>query len=264
MITTNFDIHFGNATDVGFTRRSNEDYYGSFKVTLGWVFVLCDGMGGHVGGAVAAQTCVEAIRTYFDGNGLPASSDGLLAKAVKFANSVVYKRATGDRSLTGMGTTIVLLLVDTGGLVYYAHVGDSRIYLFHKGFLQQLTKDHSYVQKLVDDGIISVEQAESHPGRNRILRAVGTANDVEVEMSPAPFRLSPPDTILMCSDGLSGMVKKEKIVEILSAQRDPQAKADLLIEAALQAGGLDNVTVQVIGGAITERPFASPPGSSRG
>ena len=157
-----------------------------------------------------------------------------------------------DRSLKGMGTTIVLLMIDNQGKVYYAHVGDSRIYLLQGGHLKQLTKDHSYVQTLIDGGIINEEQAESHPGRNRILRAVGIANDVEVEISPAPFCLSPSDKILMCSDGLSGMLKSNVITEILSMDSDPQTIANNLIGAALKAGGHDNITVQVIVNAITE------------
>lgn len=238
-------------TDVGKKRKANEDHGGHFETINGLVSVVCDGMGGHVGGAVASEVAVRTIHDFLDSQYIedPREAIGL---AIDEANKAIIKQAEQNPDLDGMGSTCVLLIV-RNGKVYIGHVGDSRIYLIREKTIVQLTKDHSFVQTLVDIGQITKEQAEHHPRKNEITNALGLPS-----MSPATVREEPiepqaGDCFLLCSDGLSGMVSDHDIEKIVSRQRDysSQQRADLLVQAANNNGGLDNITVELVEFTVT-------------
>ena len=235
---------FGNHTDVGKVRTQNEDYYGSWENENGHLFVVCDGMGGHVGGAIASRIAVESIQTYFLHN---KAENPIIAiqKALEYANTCIWQRKVEQPELSGMGTTAVIVLIKNEK-VFYAHVGDSRIYLFTEGKLKRLTKDHSLVQSLVDSGNITEEEAERHPNRNQIYKALGIDVCVEPTVCIAPVAPKKGDCFLLCTDGLSGLVNDEVIKKTISAEGSVQQKAFNLIELANHNGGSDNITAQLI------------------
>lgn len=251
-------------TDVGKKRKANEDHGGHFETINGLVSVVCDGMGGHVGGAVASEVAVRTIHSFLDSKFIedPREAIGL---AIDAANKAIIRQAEQNPDLEGMGSTCVLLIVREGR-VYIGHVGDSRIYLIREKTIIQLTKDHSFVQTLVDIGQITKEQAEHHPRKNEITNALGLS-----DMSPATVRedaIEPQvgDCFLLCSDGLSGMVSEHDIEKIISRQRDfsSQQRADLLVQAANNNGGVDNITVELVEFTITpDLPKANSSGKKK-
>jgi len=237
-------------THTGRVRRQNEDNLGYARTPHGHVFTVCDGMGGHAGGREASATAVKAILEYLSA----ADKDDpvkLLDEALRHANRRIYEKAASDSRLQGMGTTAVIVLVQ-GDKVYTAHVGDSRIYLFTDGRLIQLTKDHSLVQRLYEDGIISKGEMRTHSRKNEITKALGLRPAVEPEVNPKPHLLKNGDTLLLCTDGLTDMVDDESIRRILAARPDVKEAARELVQEALDAGGKDNVTLQLI--KITNSP----------
>jgi len=236
-------------TDVGRVRSANEDNLGDAQTPNGHVFVVCDGMGGHVGGATASQIAVSSVLEYF----LKEKHENLiqaLDRALVFANEQVYARAVNDPSLKGMGTTALVLIV-RGDECYIGHVGDSRIYLKSDGKLNRLTKDHSFVQTLVDSGVISDEDAESHPNKNQILKALGISPNLEPTICQSPISPKQGDVFMLCSDGMNGMVN-DRSMEMMIDFDDLGRSSNTLIQAALDAGGHDNVTVTLVG--ISESP----------
>lgn len=237
------EINFGNKTDVGRKRQVNEDYFANFKTNNGHVFLVCDGMGGHVGGEKASRIAVEAIRNYLTEK---TESDilQLFSAAIIYANTSILEYSKIHPELKGMGSTCVGLLVKDGKY-YVAHVGDSRAYLYRGGSFRRLTKDHSFVQGLIDIGEISEEDANNHPRKNEITNALG----IERMKPPTVTELTQPqkdDLILLCSDGLTGMVKDCLINSVLSEPLSLQDKAEKLVKLANDAGGFDNITVQII------------------
>ena len=210
----------------------------------GHLYVVCDGMGGHIGGAIAAKIGVECIIEYLNKK-VDSNVGELLIDAVKFANTQIFAKAIFDKQLKGMGATCVILLVTPDGFAWTCHVGDSRIYLFRDEKLSRLTKDHSYVQFLVDSGELNEEDAEQHPNKNQILRALGSDEDIKPELCAVPFRPENNDIFLLCSDGLTGMVNDEKITKII-INSNLSELSDKLLEAALAGGGRDNVTVSIV------------------
>ncbi len=245
---------FANHTDVGKTRKQNEDSMGFFESSKdnGYVFVVCDGMGGHVGGATASQTAIKAIRYLFEQDNVPDSREAI-RQAIKFANQEIYHKAQSTPDLRGMGTTCVML-VYKNEQCYIGHVGDSRLYLYRDGILSQITKDHSFVQTLIDTGVITVAEAAVHPRRNEILRALGTEPKVDIEVRPIPFLPQINDVLLLCSDGLNSMLHDSEIEAILDERGDLQQKALRLVEAANNSGGLDNTTVQLVQFLVGKSP----------
>lgn len=244
----NFNNYTG--TDVGQKRQANEDFHGDRMTVNGYVFVVCDGMGGHVGGATASQLAVNSILEFFDKEPLENIILGI-DKAIKFANEQIFATALAQPELKGMGTTATVTVMREEG-AYIGHVGDSRIYLKSDGKLNRLTKDHSFVQGLVDQGIIKDEEAESHPQKNQILRALGIREDVDATVCDSPIQLKVGDTILMCSDGLSGLVKDSRMEDLLNENNVQQSVVGLINEAN-QNGGDDNITAAVI--SVTESPY---------
>ena len=238
----NFD--FGNATDIGLVRSENEDYLGYFHSINGHVFIVCDGMGGHSGGAEASRLVVESIRAYLENHYFDLPQDAMIA-GIEYANSVVFKKSRDIQGLQGMGTTIVIAII-RNDVIYYAHVGDSRIYLYSDKKMHQLTKDHSYVQKLIDEGTITEDQARNHPDKNVITRVIGIQPDVEIEVCESPCYPANGDMLLMCTDGLTNSLTDEEIALALEENLSVQHKAIKLCQLANDQGGLDNTTLQLV------------------
>ncbi len=233
-----------NATDVGRVRKVNEDYYGTRETLNGEVVVVCDGMGGHAGGETASRLAVESIIASLNSK-LSADPLNALNEALLSANQVILDYARQHPELKGMGSTcVVLLLRDNCG--YYAHVGDSRIYLYTKNHLQQLTKDHSFVQSLVDAGAISPKDAESHPRKNEITNALGLERMQPPTLGQKPCKPRQGDILLLCTDGLTGMVSDQQIQELLGAEMELYDKAKKLVQLANDADGIDNITLQLV------------------
>jgi protein phosphatase len=220
-------------SDTGRKRRHNEDSY----VVRPPLFAVADGMGGAQAGEVASRLAVEAVR---DDEGA-GDGEGRVAALVREANRRVYERAGTDSATSGMGTTMTLALVENG-TVAIGHVGDSRAYLVRDGMLEQLTQDHSLVAELIRSGKLSPEEADSHPQRSVITRALGTDPDVDVDTFTIESR--PGDVFLLCSDGLTSMVGDAAILEAIEKHgHDLDAAARELIGRANRGGGEDNITV---------------------
>lgn len=230
-------------TDIGNYRDSNQDMYdsGVFPSGDSWA-VVCDGMGGVSGGQIASALCVEKVagaikRGYRERMSVKAAQN-LLQSAITTANSYVYERAQAEPEYHGMGTTVVAVIV-LKSIAVIAHVGDSRAYLLKGDSISQLTKDHSLVQLMIDNGKITPEEAETHPDKNIITRAVGVVNFVDVEFDVSD--LNSGEKLLVCTDGLSGSVSDEEMINIVNEYSD--SSAEKLVEKALQNGSKDNVTV---------------------
>jgi serine/threonine protein phosphatase PrpC len=226
-------VQAGVATDIGRVRERNED---SFLANPP-LFAVADGMGGHRGGAVASELALERV------DELNGTGKASLGDMVRAANRAVFERSMTDRAVTGMGTTLTAVTVDDDG-VHLAHVGDSRAYLLRAGALRQLTDDHTLVNRMVQAGEITRDEADVHPHRNVVTRALGTEPDVDVDERDIPVIEG--DRVVLCSDGLTGMVNEPQIQAILEATPNPQEAADRLIKAANRAGGVDNITVVVL------------------
>ena len=227
-------------TDVGGVRQTNPDAFGEYADGSLRVFVVADGMGGHAGGETASRLAVEAVREVF--GSAHGGVDARLRAALEAANGRVHQAQLEDPRLAGMGTTGVALGFGPDG-AWVANVGDSRAYRMRSGSLEQLTRDHSVVAELVRRGYITAEQAAVHPRRNEVLRSLGTEASVDVDLDPV--QVAPEDVFLLCSDGLSGVVSDAEIASLVVRQPAADA-ARALVEAALLAGGPDNVTVQIV------------------
>jgi protein phosphatase len=224
----------GVATDVGRVREGNED---AFLVDPP-LYAVADGLGGARAGEVASQLALHTFDERY------RAGDGSLADHVRAANRVVFDRAAEDARYEGMGTTLTAALIATGS-AHLVHVGDSRAYLYRAEDLRQLTEDHTLVNRMVRAGEITRAEAEMHPHRNVVLRALGTEPTVEVDEQDVG--LLEGDRLLLCSDGLTTMVTEDQIAAILAATPGtPQDAADRLVRAANRAGGIDNITVVVL------------------
>ena len=222
-------------TDTGHQRATNEDSY----LERAPIFVIADGMGGAQAGEVASRMAI----THFE-EGLPGEeSDGAeqrLARAVHEANSEIHELSEADARRAGMGTTLTAAFVGRGH-VAFAHVGDSRAYRLRGGDLQRITEDHSLVEELLRQGRLTEEEAEEHPQRSIITRALGPEPDVEVDV--LAVEAADGDRYLLCSDGLTSMIAEPAIAEIMRSAPDLSSAAEQLVDAALEAGGRDNITV---------------------
>ncbi|MFC7383584.1 PP2C family protein-serine/threonine phosphatase [Sphaerisporangium rhizosphaerae] len=237
-----FTLRYAARTDVGLRREQNED-----SVYAGpRLLAVADGMGGHSHGEVASATVIAAL-SVLDGD--PPSGDllGAMESAITEAVRRLKDMADRDPKLTGMGTTLTAMLWD-GGRFALAHIGDSRAYMLREGMLYQITRDHTLVQSLVDDGQMTPEQAAAHPRRSLLMRALGGSGSVEPDLSLREAR--PGDRYLLCSDGLSGVVGPQALHETLTSLADLGEAADRLIALARDGGGPDNISCVVceIGG----------------
>lgn len=226
---------FGARTDVGYTREHNED---SLLVQPP-LYVVCDGMGGHEAGEVASEIAVRELRAH-----APAEPDAdALGRAVDEANLAIIRAVSEGVGREGMGTTCTAAMLE-GDHLAIAQCGDSRAYLLHNGALQQLTRDHSLVADLIERGEIQPEEARTHPWRSYITRALGL--DPRIHADLYELSVDAGDRLMLCSDGLYSLVGDAQICRIMAAHADPQAAANALVDAALAAGGNDNVSVIVV------------------
>ena len=224
-------------TDVGKVRANNQDApIVSEKLRL---YGVADGMGGHKGGEVASTSARDDLLRELEGK---TPSVAALSGAIEEVNRQIYHQQEHDDALTGMGTTLSVLWM-SDNFVYMGHVGDSRVYLLRDGEFKQMTLDHSLVEQLVREGVLTEEEAQNHPMRNIITRAIGTDESVEVDVVVEERRKG--DLWLACSDGLHGLVDDRQMRDALR-QYAPEKAADVLLKAALDAGGRDNVTLVIV------------------
>lgn len=235
-------------TDIGRIRTLNEDRVLIQNELNGFTLaIVADGMGGHQAGDIASQMAIETIQEqlqkllYADMS--VEQCETALKDAIYKANEEVFHRASTKLEYQGMGTTVVLAAA-TEEMVMLANIGDSRAYIITDQSITQITEDHSLVTELVKRGQISAEEAHVHPRRNVLTRALGTEQDVMVDLYQIQWNDG--DTILLCSDGLSGLLDDEQIMAILGEEQDIQMKTDRLIASALEAGGEDNITVAML------------------
>jgi PPM family protein phosphatase len=229
------NVRIGASSDIGKARERNED---SFLVRRP-LFAVADGMGGHRGGDVASSLALETLQG-LKAPGDPSEVMPALVEEVRRANRRVLEKGEGDRNLRGMGTTLTALWSD-GEKAYLAHVGDSRAYLLRDGTLQQLTEDHTLVQRYVREGRITPKEAGRHPQRSILTRALGVEEELPVDELTLDVLAG--DRVLLCTDGLTSMIEEGQIQKILTTEQDPQAACNRLVEAANAAGGDDNITV---------------------
>lgn len=234
-------------TDVGLVRDNNQDSYAACELENGAVLaVVCDGMGGAAEGALASSEAVRVIKEriaerYYSGMS-DISVRSLMVSAVETANKYIYDLSLTEKKYEGMGTTVVAALA-AESYVYIVHAGDSRAYKITDGRLYQLTRDHSVVQRMLEKGEITAEEAKDHPSRHIITRALGV--DSEIRTDFCQESIDDGDLIILCSDGLSNFVKSDDILRISSEEKFYEF-ADKLVNLANQNGGADNITVVAV------------------
>jgi serine/threonine protein phosphatase PrpC len=242
---------YGARTDVGMIRSGNEDNFAVHASGDRGLFIVADGMGGHAAGEVASEMAVQIVERELQGiRSLDdRSAAEKLAEALRKANRNIHDRTITEVDKQGMGTTASVLMISSTKYLI-GQVGDSRVYLLRDGALQQLTKDHSYVQEQVDAGFLTPEQARYHPYSNVITRCVGASPEVEPDIYSGEAKLG--DLFLVASDGLTGMVDDRRLQMLLMSRAEPTRKVHALISEANGRGGLDNITAIVVEVAADE------------
>jgi protein phosphatase len=242
-------LTYAEVCDRGKKREENQDHVRHVTTALGELVIVADGIGGYRGGAVASRMVVDSFETWFAS--LPAATPPAqaIADAAAHANANVMEAAAhGDAANARMGSTVVMALItrgDEGTQAWLGHIGDSRAYLCRAGQLSRLTRDHSAVQALIDQGAIRPEDAGSHPDRSVLLRSVGHTEQCEIEMSVVTLQEG--DSLMLCSDGLWGFVAESSIESVLANQGiEVDAAAAALLNLALDAGGLDNIGIELV------------------
>ncbi len=264
---TDVELHHGAASDVGLVRETNEDAF----LVAPPVFVVADGMGGHDRGDVASRIVVDAFGALaeagYDARRGPEAITATLRECrARIAEYDAGQQAAGAQDFSSGTTAVVALVIEqdagaAGGAVeqmwLLANLGDSRVYRYHDAVLEQVSVDHSVVQELVDSGTITVADAAVHPHRHVITRALGAQGSVAADFFVLP--LSGAERLLLCSDGVSGMIDDHEMAAILEATSDPRDAADRLVAAAVAAGGRDNATAVVVDvvGLAPDRPYDS-------
>lgn len=249
-------------TDIGLVRKVNEDSYLREKlegIEKAYLYIVADGMGGHNAGEVASSMAVQEVADYIRENTEKLMSDDknvldLIKKAVLNANDIIYKTSILESNCTGMGTTLTMALVKDQTL-FVGHVGDSRIYLIRDNEIKKLTEDHSLVAELLKTGSIKPEEANNHPQKNIITRALGTEYSLEVDVFQ--YELECGDYILICTDGLSNLICENEIMASIDNSKDIDEACEALIGKAKEKGGFDNISVIIIqmckGGELNDR-----------
>ncbi|EZP77991.1 protein serine/threonine phosphatase [Parageobacillus genomosp. 1] len=234
-------------TDIGKIRAHNEDSGGVFQNKDGhYLAVVADGMGGHLAGDVASEMTISYLKQQWEQSehiSSPAVAEQWLKDHVAAVNRILFEHSLQHEECQGMGTTIVSAIC-TDQFATVGHIGDSRCYLFNKNGFQQITEDHSLVNELVKKGQISKEDAEHHPRKNVLLRALGTEREVKLDMKTVS--IDEHDMLLLCSDGLSNKVSEEMMLHILNSDDPLEHKAQALIDLANERGGEDNITLVII------------------
>ena len=235
-----------STTDIGLVRKNNEDFFCVSETINGTVCVVCDGMGGHMGGEIASKVAVNVIISFFQKEKYTDIAFAL-NKAYDTANYRIIEEAKKNSVLTGMGTTACSIILENNK-AWIAHVGDSRIYLFSKyrRKLKRLTKDHTLIQSLLDEKIITKEEANNYSAKHTITKALGVNVNVTAEVTQIPLLAANGDTFLLCTDGLYNEVSDKLIERILKKRISLEKKSNLLLQTALNAGGHDNITFQLV------------------
>lgn len=234
-------------SDIGMIREMNQDnYFISDPNDEIKLFIVADGMGGYKGGEVASALAIESAKSYIKNNLEETNREkekilDLIKNAIEYANMVVYERSKEVEELNGMGTTMDVVIIQSGRL-YIGHVGDSRVYRLRKDFFRKLTTDHSYVEQLVRQGNITKEEAYNHPKKNMLTKALGCTAFVEPDVMVKGFQKD--DILLMCTDGLTNMIREDKICEII--KENPEGACEILVNKANENGGQDNITAVII------------------
>jgi serine/threonine protein phosphatase PrpC len=237
-------------SDIGCLRQNNEDSVGYWEpeddqqfLRKGRLAVVADGMGGYEGGQEASRLAVETlVEVYRDFGG--DDPQAALVEALQAAHEQIREYSFAHPGLRGMGTTCTAAAIVQDSL-YYVHVGDTRLYLIRDGKITRVTRDHSYVGRLVESGMISAEEAENHPQRNILTAALGTNPDLIMDSPGQPEPLRPEDVLLICSDGLWGQVRDSEILDAVE-NKSAEQTGRKLIELARERGGPDNITVEVL------------------
>jgi len=251
-------IEVSSQSDIGCQRQTNEDSFGYWEPEddqqfrrKGRLAVVADGMGGYEGGQEASRLAVETlVAVYRDFGG--DDPQQALVEALQAAHEQVRQYSFAHPELRGMGTTCTAAAIVRGAhggaeydALYYVHIGDTRLYLIRDGQITRLTRDHSYVGRLVEAGMISPQEAEHHPQRNILTAALGTNPDLIMDSPGHPEPLRPEDVLLICSDGLWGQVRDSEMLDAVESKSVAQAGREL-IELARQRGGPDNITVEIL------------------
>lgn len=235
-------------SSVGKQRKSNQDYADYYKSDYNqYLFVLCDGVGGHQAGEVASELTTKYLGEQFKQLTKELTKEDAsqwIGQAIEDVNTYLYEESLKNRQLEGMGTTLVVSLI-TNEFVLIAHVGDSRAYVFNDGELIQKTEDHSLVNELIRSGEITEEEGNLHPQRNVVTQSIGVTPDVGYELLELP--LEEVENLMLCSDGLTNMVSHQEIVGFFQQSEDVEQLAVSLINAANEAGGRDNITIIIVG-----------------
>jgi len=243
-------VEVSGQSDIGCVRQNNEDSFGYWEPEedetfrrKGRLAIVADGMGGYEGGLEASRLAVDTlVGTYRDFGG--DDPQRALIEGLQAAHEEVRRYGIEHPELMGMGTTCTAAAV-VGNLLHYVHVGDTRLYLIRDGEITQMTRDHSYVGRLVEAGMISREDAERHPQRNILTAALGTNPELIMDSPGRPERLRAKDVLVLCSDGLWGQVHDQEILDVIEKQNAEGAGRDL-IELARQRGGPDNITISIL------------------
>src|SRR6266849_4362365 len=242
-------VEVAGLSDVGCQRENNEDSYSywespddSFFMRLGRLAIVADGMGGCEGGQFASRIAVETVEQIYSNSADPGPQQRLL-EGFREAHIRIQQKARENPGLHGMGTTLTAFAL-VGTHLYYAHVGDSRLYLLRAGKLRLVTRDHSLVSRLVETGIIRAEDADNHPQKHVLTAAVGIAEDIQPDFSAEPVMLEKSDILLLCTDGLWGQVSEPELEQVLASQAPPEACRSL-VQLAKDHGGPDNITLQI-------------------
>jgi len=244
-------IEVGNLTDIGKKRKHNEDYYGFFR--LGddeFLAIVADGMGGHASGETASRMAVEIIQEVYAKERAEQNVLDSLKSAFQVANFSILQKSLEQDELNGMGTTATVLVIKEDQ-TFVGHMGDSRAYLFRDAAVNQLTKDHSMVNRMVEQGLLSKEEAEHHPQRNVIYKALGVNRDADLELI-GPLSVYLNDIFLLCSDGLTNLVTDEEMLKIVKKE-SPQKACEKLIQLANKRGGDDNITIQILKTVVEQK-----------
>lgn len=241
-------MRFGVKSDKGRIRELNED---SYNVIAGYsgipvTFVIADGMGGHNSGEVASKAAVDFVSDYIIKSPETVSDSGnillIIKEIMEKSNTHVYNKSLESETDSGMGTTLIVAVVNSKKL-YIGHVGDSRLYLIREGNIERLTEDHSFIEELIKNGSLTREEAENHPNKNVITRALGCSEEVQIDTYSYEFKEE--DICIVCTDGLTNMLSEQEIKDIVLSNEEPQIACDKLVDEANLRGGEDNITVIV-------------------
>jgi serine/threonine protein phosphatase PrpC len=243
-------VEIAGLTDVGRLRDNNEDSYLYWEASSdedfrrqGRLAVIADGMGGYEGGQEASRLAVETVRDIYSGS-FDGDAQTTLMTAMGTAHQSIQEYATDHPSLTGMGTTCTAMSIVEGQLSF-AHVGDSRLYLIRAETVSRLTRDHSYVGKLVESGIVRSEDAEAHPQRHILTAALGSGREVTPDFPEHAIALEENDSLLLCTDGLWSLVQEQALARVIRSNAPAKACSEL-VKMALDRGGPDNITLMVL------------------